>query len=199
MATVAFKIQGMDCAEEVTTLRNELGTMAGVQDLSFEIFNAKMTVTYHGGVSSESLQVAVKRTGMTAIPWSDQNEVVNPKVVGTQQLRTMLTTASGILVGAGFSTHAIMVGLRGAVAEGADPIPLVVKMLYGGAAVSGVWFVLPKSWAALRRFRPDMNLLMVVAVIGAISISFCMRNEDWASQNFLYCGEPFILADRNLY
>ena len=30
--------------------------------------------------------------------------------------------------------------------------------------------VLPKAWYALRTLRPDMNLLMVVAVLGAIAI-----------------------------
>ena len=36
-------------------------------------------------------------------------------------------------------------------------IPIIVAM----------WFVLPRAWAALWRLRPDMNLLMCVAVVGA--------------------------------
>src|SRR3546814_20389201 len=30
--------------------------------------------------------------------------------------------------------------------------------------------LLPKAWFAARRLRPDMNLLMVIAVIGAVGI-----------------------------
>lgn len=35
------------------------------------------------------------------------------------------------------------------------------------AIVSGGWFLLPKAWGAIRRFRPDINLLVVIATIGA--------------------------------
>ena len=33
--------------------------------------------------------------------------------------------------------------------------------------VAGGWFLLPKAWRAFRRFRPDINLLVIVAAIGA--------------------------------
>jgi Cd2+/Zn2+-exporting ATPase len=45
-----------------------------------------------------------------------------------------------------------------------------VTLLYIAAVVSGAWYVLPKAWQAARRLRPDMNFLMIVAVIGAIII-----------------------------
>ena len=34
----------------------------------------------------------------------------------------------------------------------------------------GLWVVLPKAWIALKHLRPDMNLLMTVAAIGAVFI-----------------------------
>ena len=46
----------------------------------------------------------------------------------------------------------------------------MVRILYGTAILAGSWFVAPKAWYAVRRFRPDMNLLMTVAVIGAVAI-----------------------------
>ena len=42
--------------------------------------------------------------------------------------------------------------------------------MYAAAIVAGAWYVFPRAWLALRRFRPDMNLLMTVAVIGAAVI-----------------------------
>jgi Cd2+/Zn2+-exporting ATPase len=45
-----------------------------------------------------------------------------------------------------------------------------VRLIYAAAIVCGAWFVAPKAWFALRRMRPDMNLLMTIAVIGAILI-----------------------------
>lgn len=35
------------------------------------------------------------------------------------------------------------------------------------AMISGGWLLLPKAWGAIRRLRPDINLLVVIAAIGA--------------------------------
>ena len=170
MANAAFKIIGMDCAEEVSALRKELGPMQGIRDLGFDVFNAKMTVEFDEGATSiENLQSAVKRTGMTAEPWSGSKQQDAP-TSWFRQGRTVLTMTSGALVAAGFATHSLSVGIRTAVSEGDTPVPLMAKLLYGGAVITGVWFVTPKAWIALRRLRPDMNLLMVIAALGAIVI-----------------------------
>ena len=41
------------------------------------------------------------------------------------------------------------------------------QVLFGAAMLAGGWFLLPKAWRAVLRLRPDMNLLMLVAVTGA--------------------------------
>lgn len=41
------------------------------------------------------------------------------------------------------------------------------KAAWAFSALSGIWFVAPQAVSAARRLRPDMNLLMTVAVIGA--------------------------------
>jgi Zn2+/Cd2+-exporting ATPase len=38
------------------------------------------------------------------------------------------------------------------------------------AIISGCWFIVPKAIVAVRRFAPDMNLLMTIAVLGAAGI-----------------------------
>ncbi|GJQ28085.1 MAG: cadmium transporter [Phycisphaerae bacterium] len=171
MKTAEFKIAGMDCAEEVATLKKELGPMPGVQELRFDILNAKMIVGYaEDKVNPDDLQAAVRRTGMRAEPWSEKTDNHQPTTFWTRRSRTLLTTASGVLTAIGFVIHGLTAGLRAAISEGEGPIPLIVKVLYAAAVVAGVWFVLPKAWLAFRGLRPDMNLLMVVAVVGAIVI-----------------------------
>src|SRR3546814_14525398 len=49
-------------------------------------------------------------------------------------------------------------------------MPWAETAAYAFAIGFGVRFVLPKAWFAARRLRPDMNLLMVIAVIGAVGI-----------------------------
>lgn len=43
----------------------------------------------------------------------------------------------------------------------------LVAGLSVAAMSAGGWFLLPKAWQAIRRMRPDINLLVVIAAIGA--------------------------------
>lgn len=44
------------------------------------------------------------------------------------------------------------------------------KTLAAGAVVLGGWFLIPSAWQAVLRLRPNINLLMVIAVSGALVI-----------------------------
>lgn len=46
----------------------------------------------------------------------------------------------------------------------------VVRGLAAAAIGFGGWFLLPSAWAAVRRLRPNINLLMVIATVGAAVI-----------------------------
>jgi Zn2+/Cd2+-exporting ATPase len=170
-----FKIHGLDCAEEVAVLKRELAPIVGgVDRLAFDILNGKMTVSVTTGVTTETIQSAVAGTGMRADAWSDSPQ--QPAESPWHRLhQPILTAVSGLATLAGFLLHVwISGGVREAFgAEGlgtAHHVPAAVRVLYAVGILAGVWQVLPKSWLALRRFRPDMNLLMTVAVIGAVAI-----------------------------
>jgi len=47
---------------------------------------------------------------------------------------------------------------------------VAVKALYATASVLAAWFILPKAWYSAKTLRPDMNLLMTIAVVGGIAI-----------------------------
>ncbi len=165
-----FLVRGMDCAEEIATLKSELGGLGGVRKLSFDLLNRKMTVEVDPtSGATEDILAAVARTGMTAELWAEREQVQSSSDDGRRR-RTATTAASGLLLAVGFATHALLSGLASALGgEGADT-PVVAKAAYFGAVVLGAWFIVPKAWHALRRLRPDMNLLMCVAVLGAIGI-----------------------------
>jgi len=168
----AFKIRGMDCAEEVATLRSAVGPIVGgATNLAFDILNGKMTVLGRD-VSSDKIRDAVARTGMTAEIWSESRQ---PIAEGFWQRYEMniLTTVSGCLVLLGFLIHIFETGSisKAIGVEGVHhSISTFVRLIYGLAIVAGSRFVVPKAFFAARRFRPDMNLLMTIAVIGAITI-----------------------------
>lgn len=172
-----FKIRGMDCAEEVSLLKREIGPVVGGEDrLAFDILNGKMTV--HSGPNDADLEAvvqAVARAGMRAEVWQDRRPVETGVGRWGAWGRTLLTAASGLLGLAGVATHIWFAGslLEALGAEGLGAVagvPVAAKILYVLGILAAYWNILPKAWRALRRLRPDMNLLMTIAVIGAIAI-----------------------------
>lgn len=179
MSRLSFKIRGIDCAEEVEALKRELSPLVGGEDnLAFDILSGRMTVlAAPESVTADAIRRAVARTGMRAIPWEEfcAGEVCAVEETFWQRRgRLLMVLASGILLVAGFLFHAILHwsfidALTGGGVE-AHVHPLVSVLLYTGSVVTGAWFIVPKALISARNLRPDMNLLMVIAVIGAAAI-----------------------------
>lgn len=176
MPKLEFKIVGMDCAEEVAVLKRELGPVVdGEGDLSFDLLRGKMTVTTASSLSAAEVVQAISKTGMKAELWSDEAKTQKQGRTRAHFGRTASTIISGVMVGAGFLMHAALTRSFRAVfgSEGlglAHDVPWQARLLYGIAIITGGWYVAPKAMHAIRRFRPDMNLLMTIAVIGAALI-----------------------------
>lgn len=171
-----FKIHGMDCADEVALLQREVGPLAGGdRNLDFDILNGRMTVRSQGeSASVEAILQAIGRTGMRGEEWREAPGPDGPSRGRLRNPRTLAMGASGALLAGGFAVHAATLGIGPALgvveAAGAHAVPVVATGLYGLATLAGAWFILPKAWASARRLRPDMNLLMTLAVIGAAVI-----------------------------
>ena len=173
-----FRVFGMDCAEEVAILKRELAPLAGGADnLAFDILNGKMLVK----VDAERLPPikvteAVARTGMRAEEWREIQPGASQTGLWQRRGRTIMTAVSGLATMAGFIVHAALAGgvLPALGSEGMGQaeglVPISARVLYLLGIVTGAWYILPKAWYSLTRFRPDMNLLMTIAVVGAISI-----------------------------
>ncbi|MDH3255825.1 MAG: heavy metal translocating P-type ATPase, partial [Acidobacteriota bacterium] len=111
------------------------------------------------------------QTGLAARPWHTAKEGSDgARGSWETHRRTVLCTVSGVLLALAFFTHALTGGGILSALRGESVIPTVAVALYGAAAVCGAWFVVPKAIFAARRLRPDMNLLMVIAVVGAIGL-----------------------------
>jgi Zn2+/Cd2+-exporting ATPase len=171
---IALRVHGLDCAEEVAVLKRAVGpTVGGEENLAFDVLRSKMTVlTTARPVSLEELRQAVAGTGMRAEPWQEARAVASFWV---RRGRALSVAASGLLLTLGFLAHAALTGgpaaaLGGELDPGAHQVPLAARILYLLAMVAGAWFILPKSWFAARSLRPDMNLLMAIAITGAVVI-----------------------------
>lgn len=170
MSTHTFKIDGMDCAEEVALLKREVGPLIGGDErLAFDILNGRMIIReLPADVSAREVVQAVERAGLGAQLITD--ELSPPDEVGTfweRNRRLIFTSLSGL----GLLAALIVQLVAGrAVAFAHAPAPLATKILFALAILAGMWLVLPKAFGAVRRRQPDMHLLMTVAVIGAVGI-----------------------------
>ena len=174
-----FRIGGMDCADEVNALKRTVGALPAVGSLDFNLIEGTMTVEFAASpADAEAVRDAVRRAGLNA---EAVDETCPSGVCAVEEGwwrrrgRAVMCWSSGALVLAGFLTHVVLHvnllhALVGGEAAGSRAFPLPVILLYAAAVVAGGWFVAPKAWLALRRLRPDMNLLMTVAVLGAMAI-----------------------------
>lgn len=175
---LAFKVRGMDCAEEVAALRRALTPLVGTEDiLSFDVLNAKLTVMPPAStkVSPKDVIAAVAGAGMQAELWREQASSADARGYWARHGRLTMTVASGGLGATGLAIHAVLAGgvTRALGSEGlglAAGVPRYAALAYSAGIAAGVWYVLPKALYALRSLRPDMNLLMTIAVAGAIGI-----------------------------
>jgi Cd2+/Zn2+-exporting ATPase len=169
----------MDCAEETNALRQTVGALPGIADIHFNLLNGTMSVTSAGAaVADAEIVAAVERAGLSAVAAGDRppaGDQTAPGKLWARQGRAILCGASGLAVAAGFLSHWLLHGslLDALAGEGTGPshaFPVVSIALYLAGVIAGGWHIFPKALTALRGLRADMNLLMTLAVIGAIAI-----------------------------
>ena len=171
-----YYVHDLDCADEVVALREALEDRDGILELQFDILNARMSVNYDPDrIDPDAIaDTVVRQTGMRIIPWAKRG-AGESESFWSRHGRLVTTAVSGVCLLAAFGSHWF---LRGDVlhAPGPDPqagphrLPLPALILYACAVVAGGWYVAPRALSAARRFRPDMNLLMTIAVAGALLI-----------------------------
>ncbi|WP_257884456.1 cation-translocating P-type ATPase [Sulfitobacter sp. CW3] len=170
----SFRVNGLDCADEVAILSKVVGPeVGGSEHLAFDVINGRMTILEGAKpLSDDKIIKIVGSTGMSAKMWNAESaEADQAEHFARQRLFTGL---SGGLWAAGFLYHIVETGAGGALrlfsGHGETSMPLIEVGLFLLAVVFGAWLVAPKAWSAARRLSPDMNLLMIVAVAGAIGL-----------------------------
>jgi copper chaperone CopZ len=74
-AESTFKIEGMDCREEVTLLARRFSNLAGLEDFSADVMGQRLHVKYDAArLSTATIADAVADTGMRA--WLEHEEPV---------------------------------------------------------------------------------------------------------------------------
>jgi Cd2+/Zn2+-exporting ATPase len=173
---LTFKVQGLDCAEEVSTLRRAVAPLVGGEDhLAFDVLNGRMMVLEGAGsVAASDIRQAVAQSGMSAVEWRRGSEDYGA-TDHRRRLHAWFTLASGAFVAAGIAAHTWLAGsldeaLQLFARHGIEGMPWPELLAYALATALGLVLVLPRAWSSARRLQPDMHLLMTIAVAGAIGI-----------------------------
>jgi Cd2+/Zn2+-exporting ATPase len=174
-AESTFRIEGMDCREEVAILERRFKHLIGLEDFSADLMGQRLHVKYDAAkISTAAIADAVADTGMRA--WLDHEA---PVVGSDRQMRIRqgLVWTSGIAL-----TLGMVLQLAGAGQGPADAghyftgaagraLTLGLFML---ALASGAGATARKAWSAARVGSLDINVLMIVAATGAAVLG------DWA-------------------
>ena len=152
-AESVFKIEGMDCHEEVAILERRLKTLSGLEALHADILGQRLNIKYDAAkLTASAIAEAVAQTGMRA--WLEHDAPAGP--APSAATRRLLVVASGILAGAGMALEYAAVDHRAVVAA------------YLLAIASGGVYSVRRAMHAARSLALDINVLMLVAVAGAM-------------------------------
>ena len=186
----SFQIKGMCCGDEIGLLRSEVAPLVGGDErLSFDLLKSRMTISGSLDASvAESVLAAVARTGMEAVPSEDACAAgicaTKGDSVWEKHGRLFSCAASGLLLMAAFVFQALHQGnIFAALAGKSAGVPIFAVVLYFSAILAGGRLIFPKALYAARKLKPDMNLLMTVAVLGAIGLGEWLEA---ASVSFLF-------------
>src|SRR5215218_2129339 len=148
-AESVFKIEGMDCHEEVAILERRLKSLSGLEALHADILGQRLNIKYDAAkLTASTIAEAVAQTGMRA--WLEHERPVGP--APSPATRRLFVVAAGILTGAGMALDYVGVDHRAVVAT------------YVVAIASGGVYSVRRAMHAARSLALDINVLMLVAV-----------------------------------
>ncbi|MFQ5494663.1 MAG: heavy metal translocating P-type ATPase [Phycisphaerae bacterium] len=161
--TIVLAMAGMDCPDEIAELNRAFDGRPGVLDLSFNLIRGTMTVRFDpSGTGPEQIISLARTTGMNATPVSDRASPSDRHDSGERKTLN-LTIVSG--VGTAFG-----LALTWVPAAALHHTTWPSAIAYSSAIAAAWWLIAPKAWAAARHLRLDMNVLMTIAVAGAIGL-----------------------------
>jgi Zn2+/Cd2+-exporting ATPase len=152
-AESTFKIEGMDCHEEVAILERRLKRLSGLEALDADVVGQRLRIKYDAArLTTSSIAEAVAQTGMRA--WLEHEEPAPAPASGATRQR--LVILSGLTLGIGLIGH--FMGAEG----WASWLPFLASVLLGGIHTGR------RALASARAGALDIHVLMVVAVAGAV-------------------------------
>lgn len=173
-----FRVGGMDCADEIEAVNRALKPLPGVREVQVNLMAGTVAVTHGSEVLPDALIAALGQAGLRAILATPESRAGAPGE--GQRWRVISVALSGVFTGVGLLLQWLRV----------EP-DLLRFGAFGVAILAGGWFIAPKALGALRRRSLDMNVLMTVAVAGALAIG---QWSEGAAVVFLFAVSELLEA-----
>jgi Zn2+/Cd2+-exporting ATPase len=152
-----FRVEGMDCHEEVAILERRLRPMAGVESLSADVLSGRLRVQHDAArVTAADVAEAIATTGM-------RGRLETGRPDGAPATRDGLRKVVLVVLSGG-------AWVAGFVAEAAGAGRAWVIGAYAIAMLAGGVYTVRRAVAAARLLALDINVLMLVAVLGGVLI-----------------------------
>ena len=149
-AESTFRIEGMDCHEEVKILERRLARLSGLESLDADVVGQRLRIKYDAArLSADAIAEAVSQTGMRA--WLEHEE----PAPAPGDWRRYMVVGSGVLL-----ATALALQLAGS-GNAAWPL-LAASIVLGGVPTAR------RAMVSVRARHLDIHVLMIVAVIGAV-------------------------------
>jgi Cu+-exporting ATPase len=188
--TIDLPVQGMDCADEATSIEAAVGKLPGVQRVRALVSASRATVTFDpDSVTVDQIKAAVTSTGCSVPDTAAAREqaAAEPLKAGRRDLPQIIGWGALGMVAVVVLVAAL--GERLGVFEAVlDRLPWWIPAL---AIVLGGWPVFRGVLRAARRLQVTSHTLMTAGVIASIAIGqwttaalivFFMRFADWLEE-----------------
>ena len=149
-AESTFRVEGMDCHEEVKILERRLSRLSGLESLDADVLGQRLRIKYDAArLSTDAIAEAVSQTGMRA--WLEHEQPAPPR----GDWRRHLVVGSGVLFAVGLVLQFFYARVP------AWP-------LFAGSVALGSVPTARRALASVRARHLDIHVLMIIAVIGAV-------------------------------
>jgi Cd2+/Zn2+-exporting ATPase len=163
-AESTFKIEGMDCREEVALIERRFKNLPGLEDFSADLIGQRLHVKYDAAkLSASAIAGAVADAGMRA--WLEHEEPLAANDAAARR-RLLLVWTSGL---------ALVVGLAVDFAAARSVMSVAIagwlaRSFFAIGIAAGASLTARKAWTAVRMRMLDINVLMLVAATGAVAL-----------------------------
>lgn len=154
-----LRVEGMDCADCAPHLEKAVSGVPGVRQAEVFFATGRMRLIADGDGVIPQVQAVAQGMGYRVLPVAPAAEGSGWRDWLRRYPHVLPTALSGLLLAMALVAHLL-----------AGPAPLRDGLLIAAVMVGG-YPVVRAGWAALRTTRrPDMNVLMTVAILGALAI-----------------------------